>query len=119
MTEIVLDGMKQQGVAPSEIRLVGGGSKSRVWRQIVADVFNCPVVCPVSAEAGAMGAVIQAMWCADHAAGATTALTELTAQHEQLDPASRAAPDAARARTYEAIYAEYLALNAALAPLAQ
>ncbi len=114
-----LDLLKQQGVAPSEIRLVGGGSKSRVWRQIVADVFNCPVVCPVSAEAGAMGAVIQAMWCADHAAGATTALTELTAQHVQLDPASRAAPDAARARTYEAIYAEYLALNAALAPLAQ
>ena len=114
-----LDLLQRQGVSPSEIRLVGGGSKSRIWRQMVADVFNCPVVCPVSAEAGAMGAVIQAMWCADHAAGGKIALTDLTAAHVQLDPASRAEPDAARASSYAAIYAEYLALNEALAPLAQ
>ena len=113
-----LDLLKLQGVSPSEIRLVGGGSKSQTWRQMVADVFNTPVVCPVSAEAGAMGAVIQAIWCADQAAGARTELKELTAQIVQLDSASRAEPDAARARTYEAIYGEYLALHAALAPLA-
>ena len=114
-----LDILKRQGVAPAEIRLVGGGSKSRIWRQIVADVFNCPVVCPVNTEAGAMGAVIQAMWCADHAAGGKAALTELTAQCVQIDSASRAEPDAARVCSYDAIYAEYLALHAALAPLAQ
>ena len=34
-----LDLLKRQGVTPAEIRLVGGGSKSRIWRQIVADVF--------------------------------------------------------------------------------
>ena len=113
-----LDLLKKQGVVPAEIRLVGGGSKSAIWRQIVADVFNCPVVCPVSAEAGAMGAVIQAMWCADHAAGGKTALTEFTALCVQLDAASRAEPDAIRARDYETIYAEYLALNLALASLA-
>jgi D-xylulose kinase len=114
-----LDILKRQGVTPSEIRLVGGGSKSRIWRQIVADVFNCPVVCPVSAEAGAMGAVIQAIWCVERAAGAKTELRELTAQYVQLDPASRAEPDPARARTYDAVYAEYLALNQALTPLSR
>lgn len=112
-----LDLLRRQGVTATEIRLVGGGSKSKIWRQMVADIFNCPVVCPVSPEAGAMGAVIQAMWCADRAAGATTELRELTARCVQLDPASRAEPDPSRARDYEAIYAEYLALNAALAPL--
>ena len=114
-----LELLKQQGVSPAEIRLVGGGSKSSIWRQMVADLFNCPVVCPVSAEAGAMGAVLQAMWCRDHADGAATELSELTAQFVQLDPASRAEPDAERARAYEAIYGEYQALHAALAPLAK
>jgi len=66
-----------------------------------------------------MGAVIQAMWCADHAAGAQTTLTELTARCVQLDHASRAEPDASRARVYDAVYAEYLALHAALATRAQ
>jgi D-xylulose kinase len=112
-----LDLLRRQGVRPSEIRLVGGGSKSRVWRQIVAEVFGCPVVCPVSAEAGAMGAVIQSIWCNERAAGARTTLAELTARYVQLDRSTRAAPRAAGVRAYEAVYAEYLALHRALSPL--
>ena len=44
-----------------------------------------------------MGAVLQAMWCRDHAEGTATELLDLTAQFVQLDPASRAEPDATRA----------------------
>ncbi len=109
-----LDILRRQGVAPTEIRLVGGGSKSRVWRQIVADVFGCPVVCPLSAEAGAMGAVLQAMWCRDAQVGPRTALADLAAQFIALDPASRAEPDRANMAVYDAAYAEYLALSQAL-----
>jgi D-xylulose kinase len=115
-----LDVLRRRGVAPGEIRLVGGGAKSRVWRQIVADIFGCPVICPAAgAEAGAMGAVLQALWCADRAAGAATTIEELCAQFVRLDPATRASPDPARVRMYDAVYAEYLALHAALAPLAR
>jgi len=28
---------------PKELRLVGGGSKNKLWQQIVADVFQLPV----------------------------------------------------------------------------
>jgi len=37
--------MRELGINPKEIRLTGGASQSALWRQILADVFNCPVVC--------------------------------------------------------------------------
>jgi xylulokinase len=55
-----MDGLRQLGVEPSEIRLIGGGSKSAVWRQICADVFGCRVVTVMEAEGAALGAAIQA-----------------------------------------------------------
>ncbi len=112
-----IDILRRLGVAPSEIRLVGGGAKSRVWRRLAADIFGCPVICPVSAEAGAMGCVVQAMWCADKLAGSPTPITDLAAQAVQLDPASRTEPGD-DAKHYDEVYREYLALNDALAPLA-
>jgi len=114
-----LDLLKRQGVTPTEIRLVGGGSKSPVWRQMVADIFGCPVVCPTSAEAGAMGAVIQAMWCADHARGGHADIRELCAQFILLDPVARATPDASEVRLYDGVYAEYATLCSALDAVGQ
>ncbi len=114
-----LDILRRQGVTATEVRLVGGGSKSRIWRQIVAGVFGCPVICPTSAEAGAMGGVLQAMWCHARQSGAPVALRDLTARYVQLDPATRTEPDAATVKAYDEVYARYLELNAALAPLAQ
>lgn len=37
--------MVAAGLAPSEVRLVGGGSRSALWRQVVADAFQLPVRC--------------------------------------------------------------------------
>jgi xylulokinase len=53
--------MRTLGLAPTEIRLTGGGSKSAVWRQICADVFSCRVVTLAEAEGAALGAAIQAL----------------------------------------------------------
>jgi xylulokinase len=53
--------MKQLGIAPTEIRLTGGGSKSAIWRQICADIFNCRVVTLAEAEGAALGAAIQSL----------------------------------------------------------
>jgi xylulokinase len=50
------------GVEPSELRLIGGGSKSAVWRKIVADVFGYPTVTLKIAEGAALGAAIHAAW---------------------------------------------------------
>ncbi len=56
-----LQRMRSMGIAPQEIRLTGGGSKSAVWRQICADVFGCRVVTLEEAEGAALGAAIQAL----------------------------------------------------------
>jgi xylulokinase len=112
-----LDVLKRQGVATTEIRLVGGGAKSTLWRQIVADIFGCPVICPVSTEAGAMGAVIQAMWCDLKWKAEGVGLKQLTDQHVSIDPSTRALPDAGRIGLYDEIYGRYLKLNRAVQPL--
>jgi xylulokinase len=56
-----LERMRELGIVPTEIRLTGGGSKSAVWRQICADIFNCRVVTLAEAEGAALGAAIQAL----------------------------------------------------------
>lgn len=48
------------GIAISSVRLVGGGSKNTLWRQIVADVLRKPVMLPSTAESAALGAALQA-----------------------------------------------------------
>ncbi|MEI8292680.1 MAG: xylulokinase [bacterium] len=57
--------MEALGLKPSEIRLTGGGSKSPVWRQMLADIFGYPVVTMKSAEGAALGAAIQALAAAN------------------------------------------------------
>lgn len=44
----------------SSVRLVGGGSKNELWRQIIADVLGKPVQIPKVAESAALGAALQA-----------------------------------------------------------
>ncbi len=46
------------GIAISDFRAAGGGSKSDAWLQVVADVMQRPVVRPKINEAGALGAAI-------------------------------------------------------------
>jgi xylulokinase len=53
--------LRSLGISPTEIRLTGGGSKSKVWRQICADVFGCRVVTLAEAEGAALGSAIQAL----------------------------------------------------------
>jgi xylulokinase len=54
--------MKELGLMPAEVRATGGGSRSRLWLQIVADVFGTPVVTLKETEAAAYGAALQAVW---------------------------------------------------------
>jgi xylulokinase len=54
--------MKELGLRPSEIRATGGGAKSRLWLQIVADIFQTSVVTLQEQEAAAFGAALQSIW---------------------------------------------------------
>ena len=47
------------GVELHELRVVGGGSKNKLWRQMIADAFQVKVRFPVEAETAALGAALQ------------------------------------------------------------
>jgi xylulokinase len=52
---------KQIGVPFKELRLIGGGSKSTLWREIEANILNKPIVTlSAQQEANSMGAAITA-----------------------------------------------------------
>lgn len=97
----LLEGMRQ-------IRLIGGGARSPVWRQMVADVTATPVICPDVTDAAALGAAMQAAWC--HQGGGGGALEALCERLVRLDETSRADPDPARVEAYREAYDRYLAL---------
>lgn len=52
--------LRGMGVNPAQMLAVGGGGRSPIWRQMLADVFGCPVAVPKSTEGAALGAAILA-----------------------------------------------------------
>jgi xylulokinase len=55
-----VESLPATGIAISDYRAVGGGSKSDAWVQICADILGRPLIRPVVTEAGALGAAIMA-----------------------------------------------------------
>ncbi|NLG52080.1 MAG: xylulokinase [Chloroflexi bacterium] len=56
---LILDAFRDQGASVTTLRLIGGGARSRVWRQILADVLNVPILRPrLLVEATSLGAAI-------------------------------------------------------------
>jgi xylulokinase len=90
------------GIAPRELRLTGGGSKSAVWRRIVADAFGCPVVALKVSEGAALGAAIHAAWTYCQVKGKPVALDELVKDAVKIEKKTRVAPT----REIQELYAE-------------
>jgi xylulokinase len=55
-----LELIKGLNIKPGQIRVTGGGAKSALWRQILADVFGYPVHTMQSEEGPAFGAALLA-----------------------------------------------------------
>ena len=53
-----LEVLSGEHIAVEEIVVVGGGSKSRTWLGIKADILQIPVSIPVTREAGALGCAV-------------------------------------------------------------
>jgi len=87
--------LRELGVYPQEVRLTGGGARSAVWRQILADIFDVQAVCLDNEEGAAYGAALQALWA--HQGGE---LAPLADAFIKADEATRALPDPARAALY-------------------
>ncbi len=77
--------LKSLGLSPSQIRATGGGAKSKLWLQIVADILQTPVVILQEQEAAAYGAAIQSIWNYQHSQGNEVDIQELTDHLVRLD----------------------------------
>lgn len=102
-----LDLLRHNGLKSLRICLIGGGSKSPVWRQMVADIMNTPVICTEQSEAAALGAAIQAAWCTSWATGHEDSLADLCERCVKLDLASETLPIAANVAAFEQAYERY------------
>lgn len=103
-----LDIFREEGMTPTEIRLIGGGSKNPVWRQMVADIMNTPVVCPFEHEAAALGGAIQAKWVYEHYMGNENSLSQICKGFVALDEGTRSQPIVEHIKQYEQSYQNYL-----------
>lgn len=56
----IVDLVRQVGVPVGVMRLGGGGAKSELWRQMMADVCGCPTELPNTEEGPAYGAALLA-----------------------------------------------------------
>jgi xylulokinase len=90
------------GISPQQIVVCGGAASNLILCQIIADVFACPILKPVTNEASALGAAISA--------------TLGLGWFETLDQAARVfshcqatlEPDASNVTFYQSAYQDYL-----------
>jgi xylulokinase len=112
-----LDSLRHLGLDARAITLTGGGSKSAVWRQIIADLFQLPVRVPVHEEGAAFGAALQALWVLHLQQHPTLTLAGLCAEHCTIDTSRSAHPDPALAASYIASHAQYQRVLQQIRPL--
>ena len=92
------------GLIPTEVRAMGGGAKSPLWRQIQADIYQVPVVTMNLEEGPAAGAaILAAVGCGDFS-------TVEEACDSLLRKTTYTEPDPRRADLYHQYYQTYQSL---------
>jgi len=108
---LILDAFRDQGAAITALRLIGGGARSHVWRQILADVLNVPILRPkLLVEATSLGAAI--------AGGVGVGLySDYTVADQLIAVEEGEEPAPAAVARYEELYALFQASYQALVPV--
>ncbi|MCS6907375.1 MAG: xylulokinase [Anaerolineales bacterium] len=103
--------IRSVGMTPlKQVRLSGGGAKSLLWRQILADVLNIELVTVNTTEGAAFGAALLA------AVGARKFPDITTACEQIVRITGCISPNQAAVEQYEAIYPLYRELYPTLKP---
>jgi len=106
--------LRELGVSATSVRLTGGGSNSKVWRQICADAFGLPVIGLDGGAGAALGAAIQAAWTYAEAESGPTCLADICDNLVHADPAREASPEPSEAARYQDLLAEMNSLRTTL-----
>lgn len=84
------------------IHVIGGGSRSRAWRQLLADATGAQIEVPLEEEAGSLGAAIQAIYVDGVQSGRRASYDELVQRIVKVDPSRSVRPQAGRYERYQA-----------------
>jgi xylulokinase len=108
---VILEAFEQQGASVAAIRVIGGGARGRIWRQIMADIYGVPILRPaLLEEATSLGAAI--------AGGIGVGIFPDFGIAERLTPiVERAEPDPSLRSLYDQLYAAFNQAYDLLTPL--
>jgi len=99
-----LEQFKKAGIKPSYVTAGGGGARSKIWRQIQADIFNLPVFMANTKESSAYGA------CLIAAVGIGIFPTVEESCQEWVKKENETVPNLQEVETYEKTYQIYHSL---------
>ena len=105
-----LELLRELGLPIRQVRALGGGARSAIWRQIMADIFGVELVTINVTDGAAYGAALLA------GVGTGVYGSVYEAAERTVCVVERTEPDAARVATYDGLYAEYRGLYGALKP---
>ncbi|MGA3407038.1 MAG: FGGY-family carbohydrate kinase [Candidatus Bathyarchaeia archaeon] len=106
-----MEALEDMGIHVSEIRSLGGGARSRIWKQIEADITQKSVYTMKNEEAACLGAAI----LAGNAVGMYRSIDE--ACEKMITVKERFDPNPMNFNTYERIYQNYVQLYNNLCPM--
>ena len=95
------------GLQSEAITLTGGGSRSKVWRQCMADLFGMPVRILAEEEGACFGAALQALWLLHKETRPGLTLQQLCGEHVRFDTEHGCAPQEAMTGPYSEAYTQY------------
>jgi xylulokinase len=92
------------GIKPLQIRATGGGARSALWRQVLADTMNCAIVRTQADEGPAYGAALLAGVASGVYADVAEACAQISLRSDVCEP------NPSTARRYEDYYEAYRAM---------
>jgi sugar (pentulose or hexulose) kinase len=98
--------MQQLGLRVDDVRVVGGGSKNPLWRQILSDILGARVRALVEPESAALGGAVQAAWVVRRAAGDSVTASDVGEPYIELS-SEVTEPNPANTAVYEKQLAEF------------
>jgi len=104
----VIEGL---GVSVNEVRALGGGARSRIWKQMEADIIGRPVLTTTNEESATLGAAI----LAGKAVGLYSNVEEAAGKMIQIK--ERFEPTLANRAIYDDTFGTYKKLYDALCPI--
>ncbi len=107
-----IDVLENMRIKVTEIRALGGGARSKIWNQIIADLTKRPVTTTLHEEdAACLGAAILAGKAVGLFRNLEDAVEGMVAIRERLEPNPK------NSKVYDKLYAKYIKLYESLIEL--